>query len=108
MATFGLSGEKLKTARQTLVAGPLKLYLQWLEDKLEGENKQYFIENRLTLADLKVFVWSRALSSGQLEHIPVNLVADIAPKVFRHQQFINQLAPIVQYYAKRNNSLHLS
>jgi len=101
VATFGLSGDEFKAARQELVAGPLTLYLQWLEAKLTQEGGDYFVENRLSIADLKVFVWTRALSSGVMDHIPTDLVQNLAPKLHRHQQFIAALEPISQYYAQR-------
>ncbi|WDE01575.1 glutathione S-transferase family protein [Thalassomonas actiniarum] len=100
VATFGLSGEELKTARQSLVAGPLKQYLQWAQAKLEQGGGDYFIENRLSIADLKVFVWTRALSAGHLDFIPTDLVESCAPKLHRHMKFIAALAPVSQYYQK--------
>ncbi|WDE07973.1 glutathione S-transferase family protein [Thalassomonas viridans] len=101
VATFGLSGDELKSARQALVAGPLTLYLQWAEAKLAQGAGDYFIGNRLSIADLKAFVWTRALCSGILDHIPTDLVQNVAPKLHQHLEFIAALPPISQYYANR-------
>ena len=34
----------------------------------------WFADGRLTVADLKVFVFTRSLASGVLDHIPTDLV----------------------------------
>lgn len=99
VATFGLEGEALKTARATLVEGPLTQYLRWTEDKLIRANSDYFIENRLTIADLKVFVWVRSLNSGHLDHIPTTLVEDVAPTLIKHLALISQIPAIISYYS---------
>ena len=46
--------------------------------RLVAHGGQYFADGRLTVADLKVFVWIRHLTSGQLDHVPVDL-PDQAP-----------------------------
>ncbi|MFT6985338.1 MAG: glutathione S-transferase [Psychromonas sp.] len=99
VATFRLEGEALRSARQALADGPLSEYLQWVQAKLEQQGGQYFIENRLTIADLKVFVWTRSLLSGHLDHIPRTLVENVAPKLHLHMQRIAQIPAIADYYA---------
>lgn len=98
--TFGLTGEVLKEARTALVNGPLPLYLGWLEKQLQAHGGEYFADNRLTVADLKVFVFVRGLTSGRLDHVPTDLVAQVAPLVNAQVQRIAQLPAVVQYYAK--------
>ena len=98
-ATFGLSGDDLKNARAALVADVLPKYLRWLESQLERHGGQYFADQRLTVADLKVFVITRWLCSGKLDHIPTDLVARLAPKLEGHMQRIGSLPAIEQYYA---------
>ena len=102
VVTFSLTGEEQKLARQALVAGPLSQYLQWAESKMEQASSGYFIENRLTIADLKVFVWTRALGAGHLDYIPMDLVEKVAPRLNQHMKLIAELPAVVDYYAKIN------
>nr|WHW29523.1 putative glutathione S-transferase [uncultured bacterium] len=98
-ASFGLTGEALKEARTKLATGPLPKYLGWLQSQLSAHGGEFFADGRLTIADLKVFVFLRSLMSGQLDHIPTDLVAQLAPALAAHVQRISQTPAIVQYYA---------
>ena len=100
-ATFGMTGEDLKNARDALVAGPLTRYLRWLQTQLADHGGEYFADNRLTIADLKALVILRWLSSGVLDHIPANLVETEAPKLRIYMDRIAALPAIAQYYAAR-------
>jgi len=68
-ATLFLPGEEKKAQRKALVDGPLSFYLSRVQ-RLEAHGGRYFASDRLTIADLKVFVWIRHLKSGVLEHVP--------------------------------------
>jgi len=98
--TFGLTGDDLKTARTELVNGVLTKYLCWLQKQLEEHGGEYFAANRLTVADLKVFVFVRGLNSGRLDHIPTSLVETVAPKLNAHMQRIASVPAIAQYYSR--------
>jgi len=98
--TFGLTGDALKEARTALVNGALPQYLGWLQTQLQAHGGQYFVDNRLTIADLKVFTFVRGLTSGRLDHVPTDLVVKIAPLLAAHTQRIAQTPAIAQYYAK--------
>jgi glutathione S-transferase len=98
--TFGLTGDALKEARTALVKGPLSLYLGWLQTQLLAHGGQYFADNCLTIADLKVFVFVRGLNSGRMDHIPTDLVEQLAPLVNAQVQRVAQLPAVTQYYAK--------
>jgi len=100
-ATFRMTGDDLKNARETLVAGALSKYLRWLEQQLEGHGGQFLADNRLTIADLKAFVILRWLSSGKLDHVPVDLIDTVAPKLRGYMNRITGLPAIAQYYAGR-------
>jgi glutathione S-transferase len=95
-----MKGDALKNARETLVAGALPQYLRWLQHQLESHGGDYFADNRLTIADLKVFVVLRGLSSGQLEYIPINLIETVAPKLKTHMQRIGNIPAIAQYHSE--------
>src|SRR3954464_1241578 len=79
-ATFSLSDEGKKVERAKLVSGPLGLFLERIQQRLDEHGGQYFAGGRLTVADLKVFVWIRRLKSGKLDYIPADLPDRIAPK----------------------------
>ncbi len=98
--TFSMSGEEQKRAREALVEGPLTQYLKWVESRLKEQGGEYFIEQRLTIADLKVFVWVKSLNSGHLDHIPTNLVEQVAPKLQEHCKRLSEIPAIVEYYSK--------
>jgi glutathione S-transferase len=78
----------------------LALYLTWLQTQLQAHGGSYFADNRLTIADLKVFAFVRGLVSGRLDHVPTDLVEKVAPAVAAHMQRVAQTPAIVAYYAK--------
>ncbi|MBB3167509.1 glutathione S-transferase family protein [Simiduia aestuariiviva] len=102
VATFGMSGDELKTAREQLVAGVFSTYLKWLDDRLAKQGGEYFADNRVTIADLKVFVFAKWLSSGQLDHVPQMLVQEVAPRVAAHIERISHLEKVAGYYQSRS------
>ncbi len=98
--TFGLKGDALKEARQGLVDGPLTKYLGWLQGQLQAHGGVYFADGRLTIADLKVYVFVNSLKSGNLDHVPTDLVERIAPELNAHGQRIAETPGVAQYYAR--------
>ncbi len=99
--TFGLEGEELREAREKLVAGWLTVFVRGLGDLLTRGGGEYFADNRLTMADLKVFVITRWLRSGSLEHVPADLVSRLAPGLVDHQARIENDPVVTAYYASR-------
>ncbi|MFC3033391.1 glutathione S-transferase family protein [Pseudoalteromonas fenneropenaei] len=97
--TFGLQGDALKEARGKLVDNYLLPHLQWLTQKLEG--KTFFVEERLTIADLKTLAHLSWLNSGLLDHIDKTLVAEHAPVVQQYVMRLQQHPQIVKYYQQR-------
>jgi glutathione S-transferase len=100
-ATFGLTGEELKSARDALVTSVLPKYLTWLEQQLASHGGAFFADNRLTIADLKAFVVLRGLNSGKLDHIPSDLIERVAPTLNAYINRIAAFPAILQYYADR-------
>lgn len=98
--SFSLTGDAQREARTALVEGSMPVYLAWLQSQLQAHGGQYFADNRLTIADLKVFVDVRALNSGRLDHVPTDLVKRVAPLLNAHMQRISQTPAVAQYYAK--------
>ncbi|MDP3655153.1 MAG: glutathione S-transferase family protein [Rhodoferax sp.] len=98
--TFRMTGEEQKAARLAQVNGSMPVYLRWLQSQLLAHGGEYFADNRLTMADLKVFVDVRSLNSGRLDHVPTDLVEKVAPALNTHLQRIANTPAVAQYYAQ--------
>ena len=99
--TFGLEGDELKAAREKLVDGWLTTYLRGLHELLTRGGGQYFADNRLTMADLKAFVSLRTIRVGILDHVPTDLLQNVAPAIAEHLERIEGDAIVKAYYASR-------
>ena len=97
-ATFGKTGDALKSARDALTTDALPTYLRWLQHQLESRGGEFLADNRLTIADLKAFVILRWLSSGKLDHIPMDLIETVAPKLNNYINRLAKIPAIAQYY----------
>jgi glutathione S-transferase len=100
--TFGLEGNDLKAAREKLVDGWLTVYLKGLDELLTRGGGEFFADNKLTIADLKTFVQVRSLLSGNLDHIPTDIVQRLAPGLVKHQERVASDSRVVAYYASRS------
>jgi len=98
--TFSMKGDEQKAARIALVNSSMPVYLGWLQKQLLAHGGEYFADNRLTVADLKVFVDVRGLNSGRLDHVPTDLVEKVAPALNAHMQRVAQHPVVLAYYAK--------
>lgn len=94
--TFGLDGDELKAAREKLVDGWLATFLKGLDQMLE-RGGDYFADSRLTIADLKVAVLTQWLMSGDLDHVPTDIVQKNAPRLVEHAGRVSD-DPIVKAY----------
>lgn len=101
--TFGLQGEALKSAREQLVERRLSVFLPGLAKLLARGGGKYFADNRLTVADLKVFVQTRWFRSGLLDHVPADLVDSLAPALAEHQARIERDPVVVAWYDARRH-----
>lgn len=99
--SFGLTGDAMLAARTAYVEGPLKTYLAWMQTQLLAHGGQFFADNRLTVADLKAFSYVRGLASGRLDHVPADIVQQVAPVVQAHMVRIGETPAIAQYYASK-------
>jgi glutathione S-transferase len=98
--TFGMEGDELKQAREKLVRGPLTTINTGLDGLLARGGGQYFADGRMTVADLKVFVQTRALTTGVLDHVPTDLVGRLAPSLVEHCDRIGKDPRVEAYYAR--------
>jgi glutathione S-transferase len=100
-STMALPEAEKKAQRESLAAGPLATSLERLQDRLAAHGGQHFADGRLTVADLKVFVWIHHLRSGQLDHVPVDLPDRVAPRLVDHHDRVKQHPAVKAYYAGR-------
>ena len=98
--TLGLQGDALKQAREEFVQGRLATYIKGLDELLARGGGQFFVDGRMTVADLKVFVETRTLAKGTLDHVPTNIVEELAPALAEHRERIANDPRVVAYYAR--------
>jgi hypothetical protein len=98
--TLGLQGDALKQAREEFVQGRLATYIKGLDELLARGGGQFFADGRMTVADLKVFVETRTLAKGTLDHVPTNIVEELAPALADHRARIANDPRVVAYYAR--------
>lgn len=96
-----LPEQQKRADRKALVEGPLPLYLNQLERRLETHGGLYFADNRLSVADLKVFELIRSLRSGAIDHVPTDLADRFAPKLVEHYERVKNDPRVSAYYSKR-------
>jgi glutathione S-transferase len=99
--TFGLEGDELKAAREKLADGWITVILKGLDELLE-RGGDYLADNRLTVADLKVAGITQWLMSGQLDHVPTDIVERLSPRLVAHAQRVLQDPIVTAYYAARS------
>jgi glutathione S-transferase len=99
--TLGMQGDELRAARMGLVDGWLPVYLKGLAELLKRGGGKYFADGRLTVADMMVAGLVGWLSHGALDHIPEDLVMNVAPELAQHAARIMQEPPVAAWYAAR-------
>lgn len=101
VATFSMDEAEKQAARKVLVAETLGPKLEQLGRRLDERGGEWFADARLTVADLKVFVWIRHLLSGNLDHLPTDLTAKRAPGILQHHDRVTGHPGVEAYYASR-------
>lgn len=97
--TFPIKDEDEKrVAREALVTEPITLYLARLNQILESRGGEYFAAGRLTVADLKVFVWLKSLLGGVMDYVPTDLPKCYAPALLAQYERISAMPEIQEYY----------
>ena len=97
--TFGLKGDEMKAAREELVDGTFTQHLKFFSQRLDAAGGEYFADNRLTIADLKIFSWVRSLNAGFLDHVPTDLTSRVAPKLMEHMKRVSEDTRVASYLA---------
>ena len=93
-----LDDDAKKSQREAVASGPMTLYLTHLQANLKARGGEFFADNRLTMADLVVFLWVRGLRSGHLDFIAADLVDTVAPLLVQHQERVAQTPGVVASY----------
>ncbi len=102
VSTFSITdAQEKKARRQALADGPIRFYLERLDKRLDARGGQWFADGRLTVADLKVFLWIRHLKSGNLDHVPTDLPDRLAPRLLQHFERVRAHPKVRGYYAER-------
>lgn len=96
--TFGLEGDELKAAREALVDGWMTTFIKGLGELID-RGGDYFADNRLTVADLKVAGLVQWIGAGQLDHVPADLVERLAPALNAHAKRVFDHPVVKAYYA---------
>jgi glutathione S-transferase len=99
--TIDLPADAKKKAREELAAGGITRYLEQLQARLKAAGGEYFADQRLTVADLKICMLIRWLRSGALDHIPKDLVDRVAPLLVKHFERIIGRPDVAKYYERR-------
>jgi glutathione S-transferase len=89
--TFFMPEEEKLRVRGELVTGPLPMFLSGLNATLLANGGGFFCDGRLTMADLKILMVTRNLSSGKLDYVPASIVADNAADLLPHMERIEKL-----------------
>jgi glutathione S-transferase len=89
--TFFMPEEEKQRVRTELVAGPVPMFLAGLNATLLANGGEFFCDSRLTMADLKILMVTRNLSSGNLDYLPASIVAEHAADLLPHMQRIEKL-----------------
>ena len=93
-----LTDEQKQSSREGLATGAITTTLKRLEEYLTKRGGEYLADNRLTVADLKVFEWIRLLESGMLDHISVEQAKQEAPLLVAHAKKVEKHPKIEAYY----------
>ena len=99
--TIAMGPDEKKKAREALAADALPRHLEQLQLRLQAGGGEYFVEKRLTVADLKVYMLVRWLRSGALDNIPKDLVDRVAPQLVKHAERVAAHPKVAAYYASR-------
>jgi prostaglandin-H2 D-isomerase / glutathione transferase len=100
-STFALEGEAKQKAREALAAGSISRFLQQFEARLKAGGGEWFADNRLTIGDLKCYLFVRWLKSGALDHVRADIVARQAPLLVKHLERVESHPKVAAYYAAR-------
>ena len=91
--TFFMQEDEKQRVRTELVAGPIPMFLAGLNATLLANGGEFFCDGRMTMADLKILMLTRSLSSGNLDYVPASIVAEHAADLLPHRERVEKLLP---------------
>lgn len=95
--TFGISDpEELRRRRAELVEGPIRTWAANMEKQVTGP---FASGERISVADLKLFVVIGWLKKGVLDHVPPDVLAPF-PKLERVFTSVKDHPKVVEWYAR--------
>mmetsp|Transcript_11982 Transcript_11982/g.31352 ORF Transcript_11982/g.31352 Transcript_11982/m.31352 type:complete len:134 (+) Transcript_11982:64-465(+) len=94
--TFSMDEEAKIAARKALVAG--KLGEMWARLDAILADKEYFVADRLTVADVAVFSMAGTLASGWLSGVDKGMFRAY-PRVQAHREMMAALPQVREFYA---------
>lgn len=83
--TFFMQEDEKARVRAQLVAGQLPMFLSGLNATLLANGGEFFADGRLTMADLKILAFTKALTNGNMDYVPTSIVSDHAPDLITHK-----------------------
>ena len=90
--------DEKRAAREALAEGPITKFVKVLGKMLDERGGEYFADSRLTVADLKAFLFVRYLRSGMLDYVPTDLVDQHAPGLVALSDKVAAHPGIVAWY----------
>jgi prostaglandin-H2 D-isomerase / glutathione transferase len=100
-STMSMDDQQKKDRRLKLVAETLPALLGGLEQRLKLGGGEFFVNNRMSVADLKASDLVGWLRSGMLDHIPTDFMEKVAPSLRQHNERVTKDPRISAYYANR-------
>jgi glutathione S-transferase len=100
VATFAFKDDEaaFREARRKLGEEVFPFFLERLHTRLIEAGGEYFADDRATVADLSMAVWIRNLTSGNLDHIPADVVDRVAPLLIEHRDRVFAIDAIQAFY----------
>ena len=95
--TFGIKDPKeLEQKRAELVEGPLKTWASFMEKQIVGP---FAGGERISVADVRLFVLTRWLKGGVLDHVPPDVLSSF-PKLETLHDSVKQHPKVVAWHAR--------
>jgi glutathione S-transferase len=100
-STMSMDDQQKKDRRLKLIAETLPALLGGLEQRLKLGGGEFFVNHRMSVADLKASDLVGWLRSGMLDHIPTDFIDKVAPSIGQHNDRVTKDPRISAYYAQR-------
>ena len=93
------NGQKKIEDRKTLTNKLLPRWFKYLENLLSDENAEWFVENKMTIADIAIWRLVGWLTSGIIDGIPTTIVNDF-PKLKNVHYNVHQHTKVKEWMMK--------